>query len=59
MSNAKKGTGGSAISQVAKSLIIATFKLLAVAIAFVCKVVAMVLNGISDLLQKASGNGNH
>ena len=54
-----KGKGSSTISQVAKSLIVTVFKLLAIAIAFSCKVVAMLLNGISDLLQKASGNGNH
>jgi hypothetical protein len=59
MSNSKKDHSGSGVSQVAKSLIVTVFKLLAIAIAFSCKVLAMLLNGISELLQKASGHGNH
>jgi hypothetical protein len=43
-----------------KALLIALFKLIAIALAFSCRMVAMVLTKISELLEKATGNAaNH
>ena len=45
------------VGKMLKALIITAFKLLAVIAAFVCKIIALVLSKLSELLEKISGYG--
>ena len=57
MSHSKIGNG---LGQIVKALIVASLKLVAIALAFVCKIAGMILTKISEILEKISGYGtNH
>ena len=57
MSNSKEK--GSGIGPLVKSLVVTVIKLVAVTLAFTCKIVGLVITKIGELLEKLSGNGNH
>jgi hypothetical protein len=56
MSHAKTGNG---IGQIVKALVVTFFRLLALAISFVCKIAGLILIKISELMEKLSGHGHH
>ncbi|MCW3120852.1 MAG: hypothetical protein JWQ38_344 [Flavipsychrobacter sp.] len=51
-----KNTG---IGTIVKSLLITTFKLIAIVIAFTCKILGLVLTKTAELFEKLSSNGSH
>jgi len=51
-----KGTG---IGTIVKSLLITFFKLLAIVIAFTCKIVGLLITKLGEIFEKLSGHGNH
>jgi len=48
-----------AMGQIFKSLLVTTFKLIAIALSFTCRVVALLLTHVSELLNKITGHGSH
>lgn len=51
--------GGHIAAQAFRMLLVATLKLLAIALAFTCRVIALVLSKISHILEKATGYGSN
>ena len=51
-----KGTG---FGQIVKSLVVTAFKLLAIAIAFTCKIVGLLITKLGEVFEKLSGHGDH
>ena len=51
-----KGTG---FGKIIKSLVITTFRLLAIVIAFTCKIVGLVITKLGEIFEKLSGHEDH
>ncbi len=49
----------SPLAKTSKALFILVLKLVAVALAFSFRIIALCLTRLSELLEKASGNGSH
>lgn len=56
MSHTKTGNG---IGSIVKALVVTFFKLLAIAIAFTCKILSLLIAKIGEIFEKLSGNGNN
>jgi hypothetical protein len=52
-------TKGNVIAKQVKGLFLTTLKLIAIALAFSCRVIALFLETVSGILDKATGHGSH
>jgi len=56
MSHTKKNTG---VTPIVKAMVVTSLRLLAIALAFVCRLGGLILTKLSELFEKASGHASH
>jgi hypothetical protein len=52
-------TKGTSMGPIVKSLLLTMLKLIAIALAFACKIIGLIITKIGEIFEKLSGHGNH